>query len=54
VVDAVLPLRFGRAVAGWVTEDSRLGPGLVLLVDVHAATRSADTAGSSSRRTAYL
>ena len=53
-MDAVLPLLLVRGVDGWVAVDSRLGGGFVSLVEVHDATRSAETAGSSNRRTAYL
>jgi hypothetical protein len=55
VVDAVLPPLLGRCVDGWVVVDSPLEARFWSLVgapvDVHDATRSAEIAGSSNRRT---
>jgi hypothetical protein len=53
-VDAVLPALLGPCVDGCVVAESPLGAGLLSPGDVHDATRSAETAGSSNRRTAYL
>jgi hypothetical protein len=54
VCGALLPVSLGRCCDGEGVGGPLLGVVSVSVVDVHAASSNAETAGSSSRRTGYL